>query len=104
MMMKVEGEVDVVGVVRLTEVRKPFVPNNDVQKNRWHYRDLEAMSQVTGTETIFIDADFGKVYSNIKAQNCFLHYVVIISMVNIEHLTQGARFQVDQSADRPELH
>lgn len=56
-----EGDVEVVGVVRLTEVRKPFVPNNDVERNRWHYRDLEAMSRVTGAEPIFIDADFGKV-------------------------------------------
>lgn len=51
---------EVVGVVRLTEVRKPFVPNNDVERNRWHYRDLEAMGSVTGAEPIFIDADFGK--------------------------------------------
>uniref|UniRef100_A0A668AXN4 SURF1-like protein n=1 Tax=Myripristis murdjan TaxID=586833 RepID=A0A668AXN4_9TELE len=52
------SEMEVVGVVRLTETRKPFVPNNDVDRNRWHFRDLEAMSRVTGTEPIFIDADF----------------------------------------------
>lgn len=52
---------EVVGVVRLTETRKPFVPNNDVERNRWHYRDLEAMCQITGAEPIFIDADFGKM-------------------------------------------
>lgn len=56
-----EGEVEVVGVIRLTETRKPFVPNNDVDRNHWHYRDLEAMSRVTGAEPIFIDADYGKV-------------------------------------------
>lgn len=55
---QVEGEVDVVGVVRLTEIRKPFVPNNDLERNRWHFRDLEAMSYFTGAEPIFIDADF----------------------------------------------
>ncbi|XP_053735990.1 surfeit locus protein 1 isoform X1 [Synchiropus splendidus] len=55
---QVEDEVNVVGVVRLTEVRKPFVPNNDVERNRWHFRDLEAMASVTGAEPIFIDADF----------------------------------------------
>ncbi|XP_055009330.1 surfeit locus protein 1 isoform X3 [Boleophthalmus pectinirostris] len=55
---QVEGDVEVVGIVRLTENRKPFVPSNDVQKNRWHYRDLEAMAQLTGAEPIFIDADF----------------------------------------------
>lgn len=58
---QVEGEVEVVGVVRLTETRKPFVPNNDVDRNRWHYRDLDAMSGVTGAAPMFIDADFGNV-------------------------------------------
>ncbi|KAJ7988263.1 hypothetical protein DPEC_G00321770 [Dallia pectoralis] len=54
---QVDDEVELVGVVRLTEIRKPFVPQNNLEYNRWHYRDLEAMSRVTGTEPIFIDAD-----------------------------------------------
>uniref|UniRef100_A0A8C7NHL0 SURF1-like protein n=1 Tax=Oncorhynchus mykiss TaxID=8022 RepID=A0A8C7NHL0_ONCMY len=54
---QVDDEVDLVGVVRLTEIRKPFVPQNDVDRNRWHYRDLETMARVTGAEQIFIDAD-----------------------------------------------
>ncbi|XP_010780084.1 surfeit locus protein 1-like [Notothenia coriiceps] len=56
--VQVEGEVEVVGVVRLTEIRKPFVPSNDVKRNQWHYRDLEAMGGVTGAEPVFIDASF----------------------------------------------
>lgn len=59
-MVQVEDEVEVVGVVRLTELRKPFVPRNDVERNRWHYRDLEAMANLIGAEPIFIDADLGK--------------------------------------------
>lgn len=47
-------------MVRLTETRKPFVPENNIEKNRWHYRDLEAMAKVTGAEPIFIDADFSE--------------------------------------------
>ncbi|XP_019727722.1 surfeit locus protein 1 [Hippocampus comes] len=54
---QVEDEVEVVGVVRLTEPRKPFMPSNDPERNRWHFRDLEAMSDVTGAQPIFIDAD-----------------------------------------------
>ncbi|XP_064146667.1 surfeit locus protein 1 isoform X2 [Loxodonta africana] len=53
-----EEEVDLVGIVRLTETRKPFVPENNPEKNHWHYRDLEAMARVTGADPIFIDADF----------------------------------------------
>ncbi|KAM9306984.1 surfeit locus protein 1 [Pholidichthys leucotaenia] len=56
---QMDDEVEMVGVVRLTETRKPFVPNNDVERNRWYYRDLEAMAKATGAAPIFIDADFG---------------------------------------------
>ncbi|KAI4875552.1 hypothetical protein NFI96_032514, partial [Prochilodus magdalenae] len=53
---QVTEEVDLVGVVRLTEQRKPFVPQNNAESNRWHYRDLEAMAKTTGAEEVFIDA------------------------------------------------
>ncbi|XP_025905230.1 surfeit locus protein 1 [Nothoprocta perdicaria] len=55
---QIEGEIDLTGVVRLSETRKPFVPENNIEKNRWHYRDVAAMAKVTGAEPIFIDADF----------------------------------------------
>ncbi|XP_055988788.1 surfeit locus protein 1 [Sorex fumeus] len=55
---QIEGELDLVGAVRLTEVRKPFVPENLPERNQWHYRDVTAMAQHAGTEPIFIDADF----------------------------------------------
>ncbi|XP_022622175.1 surfeit locus protein 1 [Seriola dumerili] len=81
---QVEGEVEVVGVVRLTEIRKPFVPNNDVERNRWHYRDLEAMSSVTGAEPVFIDADFGSTIpggpiggqTRVTLRNEHMQYIV----------------------------
>ncbi|KYO23348.1 surfeit locus protein 1 [Alligator mississippiensis] len=55
---QVTDEIDLVGVVRLSETRRPFVPENNIERNHWHYRDLEAMAKVTGAEPIFIDADF----------------------------------------------
>nr|XP_060613101.1 surfeit locus protein 1 [Anolis sagrei ordinatus] len=54
---QVEGELELTGVVRLSESRQPFVPENDTERNRWHYRDLEAMARATGAEPICIDAD-----------------------------------------------
>ncbi|XP_012520150.1 PREDICTED: surfeit locus protein 1 isoform X2 [Propithecus coquereli] len=44
---QIEGEVDLVGMVRLTETRKPFVPENNPEGNHWYYRDLEAMAKIT---------------------------------------------------------
>lgn len=58
--LQIEGKVDLVGMVRLTETRKPFVPENNPERNHWHYRDLEAMAKLTGADPIFIDADFSK--------------------------------------------
>ncbi|XP_077005193.1 surfeit locus protein 1 [Tamandua tetradactyla] len=55
---QIEEEVDLVGMVRLTETRKPFVPENNPERNHWHYRDLEAMARATGADPIFLDADF----------------------------------------------
>ncbi|XP_062845048.1 surfeit locus protein 1 [Trichomycterus rosablanca] len=55
---QVTDELELVGVVRLNEQRRPFVPHNNVEANRWHYRDLEAMAKATGAEEIFIDAVF----------------------------------------------
>lgn len=65
--MQVEDEVEVVGVVRLTEPRKPFMPSNDPERNRWHFRDLEAMSDATGAQPIFIDADLGNVACHVTS-------------------------------------
>ncbi|XP_072176734.1 surfeit locus protein 1-like [Diadema setosum] len=53
---QIPGEIDLVGVVRLTEKRAPFMPNNDEVRNVWHYRDLDAMSRVASTEAIMVDA------------------------------------------------
>ncbi|XP_063067040.1 surfeit locus protein 1 [Engraulis encrasicolus] len=81
---QVEDEVDVVGVVRLTEQRKPFVPHNNVEANRWHYRDLEAMSMATGAEAIFIDADLASTIpggpiggqTRVTLRNEHMQYVI----------------------------
>ncbi|XP_053229662.1 surfeit locus protein 1 isoform X1 [Podarcis raffonei] len=55
---QIQEEIELTGVVRLSETRNPFVPKNDIERNRWHYRDLDAMARVTGAEPIFLDADF----------------------------------------------
>ncbi|KAG5272158.1 hypothetical protein AALO_G00162280 [Alosa alosa] len=81
---QVEEEVDVVGVVRLTEQRKPFIPHNNVETNRWYFRDLDAMAMVTGAEPIFIDADLASTIpggpiggqTRVTLRNEHMQYVV----------------------------
>uniref|UniRef100_A0A6J0TUF1 SURF1-like protein n=1 Tax=Pogona vitticeps TaxID=103695 RepID=A0A6J0TUF1_9SAUR len=54
---QIQGEVELTGLVRLSEPRRSFVAENDVERNQWFYRDVEAMARVTGAEPIFIDAN-----------------------------------------------
>ncbi|XP_004593721.2 surfeit locus protein 1 [Ochotona princeps] len=81
---QVEGEVELVGMVRLTETRKPFVPENHPERNHWHYRDLVAMAKAAGTEPILIDADFKSTVpggpiggqTRVTLRNEHLQYIV----------------------------
>ena len=54
---QIPGQVDLVGVVRLTEVREQFTPKNKTETNRWQFRDIPALSAKLQTEPIFVDAD-----------------------------------------------
>ncbi|KAM5146637.1 surfeit locus protein 1 [Mantella aurantiaca] len=81
---QVEDEVELVGIVRQTENRKPFVPANDPERNRWHYRDLEAMAKQTGAEPILIDASFASTVpggpiggqTRVTLRNEHMQYIV----------------------------
>lgn len=37
-MGQVDGEVDVIGIVCLNEVRPPFSPKNQVENNQWFFK------------------------------------------------------------------
>lgn len=54
---QIEDLVELVGVVRLNEKRQQFAPPNNVSKNHWFHRDLDAMSTELDTAPIFIDVD-----------------------------------------------
>ncbi|XP_055126477.1 surfeit locus protein 1 isoform X3 [Symphalangus syndactylus] len=81
---QIEGEVELIGMVRLTETRQPFVPENNPERNHWHYRDLEAMARITGAEPIFIDANFQSTVpggpiggqTRVTLRNEHLQYIV----------------------------
>ncbi|XP_047040599.1 surfeit locus protein 1 [Helicoverpa zea] len=52
----IDGEVELVGVVRLTEKRAPFMPKNTPEKGSWFSRDLEQMSSYLGCAPVWLDA------------------------------------------------
>lgn len=52
----INNEVEIVGIVRLTEKRPPFMPKNNPDKGSWFYRDLEQMSEHMGSSPVWLDA------------------------------------------------
>ncbi|ODN04979.1 Surfeit locus protein 1 [Orchesella cincta] len=65
----VDGPVEIVGIVRKTENRAPFMPKNRPGQNLLHYRDVPGMSQTLDTDEVFLDlysvqgVDFSKARS-----------------------------------------
>ena len=54
---QVSGNVSVSGVLRLTEERSSLTPQNDVTKDMWYSRDVEALAEKFETLPVFIDLD-----------------------------------------------
>lgn len=58
-----EGPVDLVGVVRRSQVKRQFAPDNDPAKNFWFHVDVPLMRKIAGgtpdpkLDTFFLEAD-----------------------------------------------
>lgn len=57
-----DGEVEITGLLRMTEPKGGFLRNNVPQHNRWYSRDVAAIATARGLENVapfFVDADAG---------------------------------------------
>lgn len=52
---QVEGEVEVVGILRDNEITNSFTPENK-PPHEWHYRDVNQMARSLNTAPLFLDA------------------------------------------------
>lgn len=52
---RITDSMEIVGVIRQTEKRPPFVPDNAPARGVWHYRDLNAMAKITEAEPVYIE-------------------------------------------------
>ncbi|KAL6430987.1 hypothetical protein ACFW04_007034 [Cataglyphis niger] len=52
---KITDSIEIVGIIRATEKRPTFVPENAPAKGVWHYRDLNAMAKVAEAEPVYIE-------------------------------------------------
>ncbi|XP_032674329.1 surfeit locus protein 1 isoform X2 [Odontomachus brunneus] len=56
---KITNSMEIVGIVRTTEKRPPFVPLNSPMSGIWHYRDLKEMAKVAEAEPVYIELSVG---------------------------------------------
>jgi surfeit locus 1 family protein len=60
---QVAGKVDLVGIVRRTQIKRQFAPDNDPAKNFWFHVDVPLMRKIAGApsdrtlDTFFLEAD-----------------------------------------------
>ncbi|XP_076281806.1 surfeit locus protein 1 [Lasioglossum baleicum] len=81
---QVNGEVEIIGVLRLNESRPQFVPKNSPQNDLWYYRDVNAMAEIAGTAPVYLDMKSDKNFSkypigsqtNVKLRNEHLSYII----------------------------
>lgn len=52
---QIEGNLELVGIIRLTENRPQFMPKNIPSRNQWLYRNLDEMGEYANASPVWID-------------------------------------------------
>lgn len=85
---KVQGEVEVCGMLRDSQARNSFTPDNHPEKGEWYWADLDAMTEYAGGEhlnvqPVLVEEIFGKpkclsvcLYSDQRLQTAMLETLV----------------------------
>lgn len=53
---QIPGEVELVGIVRMTETRPPLGPKQPSSGRFWHYKDVAQMAEASGAAPVLVDA------------------------------------------------
>lgn len=62
-----KGEVQVLGLLRTSQARNTFTPDNHPEKGEWYWVDVDAMAEhvggdKAGVQPVFVEAIFGNVH------------------------------------------
>lgn len=62
-----EGEVEVLGMLRMSQPRNTFTPDNYPEEGIWYWADIDAMAEYAGGEQagvqpVFVEQIFGNLY------------------------------------------
>lgn len=71
-----DGEVEIVGMLRVSQKRNTFTPNNEPENGKWYWTDVEAMAEYAGGERagvqpVFVEEIFG-AYSYFEKLNLWM--------------------------------
>ncbi|KAI9488273.1 SURF1 family-domain-containing protein [Zychaea mexicana] len=50
-----DDTVEVEGLLRMSEKRNAFTPDNDLMNNQWYWTDVETMAKLTGAEPLLVE-------------------------------------------------
>lgn len=48
------------GLLRMSEKRNAFTPDNDIVRNQWYWVDVDTMAKLTGAEPLLVERVSGK--------------------------------------------
>ena len=62
-----EGEVEVLGMIRTSQPRNRFTPDNEPEKGVWYWTDVDAMAEQAGgaaaqVQPVFVEQIFRKLF------------------------------------------
>lgn len=63
---KDEGEVEILGMLRLSQPRNSFTPDNKPEEGQWYWTDVDAMAEYAGgaqasVQPVYVEQIFGRV-------------------------------------------
>lgn len=71
------GVVELVGLLRVSQVKNNFTPDNIPEKGEWYWADVNAMANYAGGEQrgvqpVYIEAIFGASFETLSGSSCTL--------------------------------
>lgn len=74
------GEVELLGMIRTSQNRNSFTPDNHPEKGEWYWIDVEAMAdyaggEMAGVQPVFIEEIFGECATLYPYWRCLTNYL-----------------------------
>jgi len=68
-----DKEVEVLGMLRTSQARNAFTPDNDIESGKWYWTDVDAMAEYAGGERASVQPVF---VEQIFSESTYCRYVV----------------------------